>query len=162
MGFVSPPECKADVGMFLEFKTIWKRFRKYGDAATQYYYPNLANTLPLSSEFRERRRKVGILFSKQSNLWNFLVLIGPGNDMLGFSIVEIEEDDEIPNATLYNGNKGRCHERPLSIKNTINYINSGLNKHGPKFVESLARDVLCGWDEFLKEMRHEIVEVDVK
>lgn len=77
---------------------------------------------------------------------------------MGFSIVDVDETHEYPNTHL-KGRKAMCTDRPLQLKNTINYIDVSLRKDGPQFVGNLARAIIWGWDEFLKELRREIIEV---
>lgn len=144
--------------MFMELKTIWKE--PPGENV------RLANALPGSSDSKDgethwehRRRRVGVLFSKHEDIWNFIVLIGPGDNMMGFQIVDVDEKSEYPNTHLSKGAKAKCTHRPLQLKNIINYIDVRLKKNGPQFVESLARAIIWGWGEFLKEMRHEIIQV---
>jgi hypothetical protein len=151
--------------MFLELKTIWKRLPGQSEQAQ--------NTVPLKAatgsgtsnmgrerHWEDRRRRIGILFSRSQDtrIWNFLVLIGPGDNEMGFSIFDEDEGSEFPNTHLRNGRRAWCTHRILHLRNIINYIDVRLKKHGPSSVESLIRAIIFGWGEFLKEMRSEIIK----
>jgi hypothetical protein len=150
------------IGMFLELKTIWKRL----PGETLHNVPNKSPSTEMTGlkgleiHLKDRRRRVGILFSKhqETKIWNFLVLIGPGNNELGFSIVDVDVENEFPNTHLTGGITAKCTDRPLRLRDIINYIDVRLKKIGPSFVENIARAVLFGWGEFLKEMRSEIIK----
>ena len=162
----TPLRLAHEIGMFLELKTIWSRLPEETYSDSPNAQPSLTHWPKSPQEIHEhehgwnnRRRRVGILFSKQKNIWNFLVLIGPGDDTMGLSVFEIDIGNEFPNAHLPCGNKAKCTERPLRLKNMIKYIDVGLKRDGPGFVESLGRDVVWGLAEFLKELMREIIRV---
>ena len=77
---------------------------------------------------------------------------------MGFSIVDVDEKHERPN-THWKGGRAKCTDRPLLLRNTIYYIDASLRKRGPQFLGDLASAIIWGWDEFLKELRREILEV---
>ena len=149
--------------MFMEFKTIWKHLSQGNQpgAARGNTVPHASNTgTDHEIEWRQRRRRVGVLFSKQDDVWNFIVLIGPGDDLMGFSIVDVDEMHEYPNTHL-KGRLAKCTDRPLRLKDAVNYIDVSLRRDGPQFVGSLARAIIWGWDEFLKELRRKILDVSL-
>lgn len=149
--------------MFIEFKTIWKNLSPENQPAAcrGNIVPHAINTgKDHEMEWRRRRRRVGVLFSKHDNVWNFIVLIGPGDDLMGFSIVDVDEKHEYPNTHL-KGRLAKCTDRPLQLQDAVNYIDVSLRKDGPQFVGSLARAIIWGWDEFLKELRREILGVNL-
>jgi len=151
--------------MFIELKTIWNDVPR-----ENHHSPNVVGADTAAREIKtekdceihwhNRRRRVGVLFSKHDNIWNFIVLIGPGDDQMGFSIVDVDEKNEYPNTHL-KGRRAKCTDRSLQLKDTINYIDVSLRRGGPQFVDNLARAIIWGWDEFLKELRREIIAVSL-
>jgi len=149
--------------MFIELKTVWKTLagenQHSANAAKRNIAPRGINARKdEENQWQDRRRRVGVLFSKHKEVWNFIVLIGPGDDLMGFSIVDVDEKHEYPNTHL-KGRLAKCTDRPLRLKDTINYIDVSLRAGGPHFVGNLARAIIWGWDEFLKELRGEILQV---
>lgn len=151
--------------MFLELMTVWKakddntvNGRQSQNMAKSTLHPPHGINDDMIGSWNLRR--TGILFSKQEQMWIFLVFIEPGDEGLVFShrIVDLEDVDE-PNSTHESGVPAFCGEREDDIRNLMNYIASNIESKGPIFLEHIAEDILWGWGEFLKQMRLKILQV---
>ena len=121
------------------------------------------------------RRKIGVLFSRQGEIWTFIVLVAPEKEGLevdgkgkkvtrpekGFLHLRVDEnpDDRIANAHWRNGRLAYCKDAQNRVEDMINYIAAQLKRQGPEFLEWIVRDVFWGWGEFLKQMRLTILQV---
>ena len=148
--------------MFFDLKTIWSQVpdpaQKIRNVLTDPGPRNNSNK-GRGQQWENRRRRIGVLFSKQ-NIWNFIVLIGPGDSEMGFSIVDIDTESEYPNTHTKGNRLAKCLTRVLRLRDIINLIDVRLKQSGPEWIETLARAIIVGWGEFLREMRSEIIKVN--
>lgn len=78
---------------------------------------------------------------------------------MGFSIIDIDKESEYPNTHQGGNTVAKCITRVLRLGDVINLIDVRLKQNGPKWIETLARAIIFGWGEFLREMRSEIIKV---
>src|SRR5438552_12674656 len=97
--------------MFLELKTIWKQLpeqlqgqdRRSPNPAQPKIPAGTKNPIvSLGRQWEQRHRPIGVLFSRHEDtgIWNFLVLIGPGDNEMGISIADVDVENEYPNIHL--------------------------------------------------------------
>lgn len=151
-------------GMFLDLKTIWNRVPDEPDEKFRIILqnpgPRRNTNRGREQQWENRRRRIGVLFSKHNGIWNFIVLIGPGDNEMGFSIVDIDSESEIPNMHMKGKGLVKCLNRVHRLQDIINLIDVRLKHSGPEWIETLARAIIIGWGEFLREMRSEIIKVE--
>jgi hypothetical protein len=147
--------------MFLDLKTIWNQVAAETRDVQQNPTP-ITNSRGREKQWEHRRRRIGVLFSKQNGIWIFIVLIGPGDKEMGFSILDIDTDSEYPNMHKKGNRLAKCLTRVLRLRDVINLIDVHLKQSGPGWIEDLARAIIFGWGEFLREMRSEIIKVKAR
>ena len=170
------------VGMFVELMTMWKRTRETTSSASEggdqpvtitktltgpiQWLLHCASKLrtrsrpTISRKATWRRRRVGVLYSKQPNYWVYLVLLEPVDEDLEFChrIIEDGDDENVANCRCTGGPRF-YNGAQASLKNLVGYFMDKIATRGTSALDQLLQDVFWGWEEYLTHVKSRTMSV---
>lgn len=117
------------------------------------------NTLPYQSDGWKRVR-IGVLFSKFQDSWNFLVLIEPGADELKFcgrALGRHLRDNQRPVYQRSLSESGRDEYSEKKPRNSIYLFLINVDTVG--FLDDVVQDIFWSWEQFISETMSQIHRV---